>query len=153
MRLHEDMARIKTEEDLGQSLWWWRHCRFAETPCQANASRAYKINEAERREWKDGMEQTAQGWELVRRVRPDLNWPPFYDVGGYLAQNLRVRIYPARMRWKKKITTEASPKGWTDPNSGGGDGTLVALKMLCAVLMLRDSLRANRRFRKYSTAL
>lgn len=68
------------------------------------------------------MERIAHGWELIRRVHPELNWPPFYDIGRYIAVNLRVRIIPEseRFRFSKKITTEISPSGWTDEDLDGG---------------------------------
>ncbi len=70
------------------------------------------------------MEQIAQEWELVRRYRPELNWPPFYEIGSYVARNLRVRLIQNRMRSTKMVTTEmvtteTSPVGWTTPDSGG----------------------------------
>jgi hypothetical protein len=65
------------------------------------------------------MEQLAQEWELIRRYRPDLGWPPFYEMGGYLARNLRARLIQPRVRWTKMITTEVSPVGWSHPDSEG----------------------------------
>ena len=65
------------------------------------------------------MEELAQQWELIRRFQPDLGWPPFYEMGGYVARNLRARLIPLRVRWTKMITTELSPLGWSDPDSHG----------------------------------
>ncbi len=111
------VGKPKTEKELAESLWWWQHSRFAEPPDPANA--AHKPLFLEWRDWKDGLEQTAQEWELVRRYRPDLNWPPFYEIGSYIARNLRDRLIKHRLRSAKKITTEPAPAGWTDPDAKG----------------------------------
>lgn len=108
-----------TERELACSIWWWRHCRFADPPDPANTEPLCKPNHAEWRDWKDGMEQLAQEWELIRRLRPELDWLPFYEMGGYVARNLRVRLIAPRLRWVRKITTELSPSGWSDPDSHG----------------------------------
>ncbi|MEJ0090361.1 MAG: hypothetical protein WDM80_11540 [Limisphaerales bacterium] len=107
----------KTEEELIESLWWWRHCRLAAKPIQLMTNR--NPNYQESRDWKDGMEQIAQEWELIRRGRPDLNWPPFYEVNGFIAENLRARLIGKRQLWARKMTTEISPVGWTDPDEEG----------------------------------
>lgn len=113
------MRKTMTEGELAESLWWWRHCRFAARPHPANKEPGWKPNHAEWRDWKGGMEQLAQEWELIRRCQPELDWPPFYEMGGYVATNLRVRLIPPRVRWTRKITTEVSPPGWSDPDPEG----------------------------------
>jgi hypothetical protein len=113
------MPRIRTEEELAESFWWWRYCRFADAPDPANKEPGWKPNHAEWRDWKGGMEQLAQEWEHIRRFRPELDWPPFYEMGGYVARNLRVRLIGPRERWARKITTEVSPPGWSDPDPEG----------------------------------
>jgi len=121
-------ADPKTEGDLIEFIWWWRHCRFAKPPEPVNATREYLPNDAEWRWWKDGMEQIAQEWELIRRFRPDLNWLPFYDLSGFVAQNLRVRLIQLRLRATRMITTTVSPAGWTDHDSHGWRWNLCCTK-------------------------
>lgn len=74
------------------------------------------------------MERIAQGWELVRRVREELQWPPFYEIGTFVAMNLRFRIIPQyeRSRASKMITTASSAPGWTDE---GEDGWRINLRL------------------------
>src|SRR5216684_616750 len=109
--------KARTEQDLAEALWWWRHCRFANPPDSSNTR--CTLNQSEWRDWKDGMEQIAQEWELIRRFRLDLGWPPFYEVSGSIIRNLLIRVVTPRMRWPRQITTEPSPQGWTDPDADG----------------------------------
>jgi hypothetical protein len=109
--------RHPTIGDLKTSRWWWHHCRFAFAKEPVLYQPPQNINSAEWRDWRDdGMERIAQGWELVRRVRHELQWPPFYDIGRFVAGNLRVRIIPEyeRSRSSRMITTATLAPGWTD---------------------------------------
>jgi hypothetical protein len=111
-----------TEDDLKQSLWWWHHSRFAFEGRPIFLKPPQYLNDAEWRDWRqDGMERVAHGWELIRRVYPELKWEPFYEIGSYIAVNLRARIIPKneRVRFAMKRTTEISPDGWTDEDADG----------------------------------
>ncbi len=115
-------ACFGSEEEMAASLWWWRHSRFARPRQPWEPLTPYTPNEAEWRNWKsDGMERVARGWELIRRVFPDLQWVPFYDLDGAMMVNLRARIIPheERHQYATMITTAANPKGWTEPGPEG----------------------------------
>ena len=111
------MGRPITEADLVESYWWWRHCRLAAP--HVILMTMENPNYQEWRNWKNGMEQIAQEWELLRRFRPDLKWPQFFDLNGFIAENLRARLVKYRFQSARKITTEISPVGWTDPDPDG----------------------------------
>jgi hypothetical protein len=56
------MKKLTTEEELSKSRWWWKRTRFL-FPCNS-----YDPNPHEISQWKDGLEQTAFEYGLVRRI-------------------------------------------------------------------------------------
>jgi hypothetical protein len=118
-----DLAKKPTrqvkEQSLAESLWWWRHCRFAQPADPMNTGH-YLPNFHEQQDWINGMEEIAHGWELIRRFNPsEIKLPPFYKIGGFIAENLRVRLIARQKQSVRKITTESSPVGWSDPDADG----------------------------------
>jgi hypothetical protein len=105
------MSVLRTEEELAKSHWWWRRTRFL------FPRNSYDPNRHERREWKDGLEQTAFEYELVRRVCKTRQLPPFVELDGGIQRELYHRLCPPRKRSTRKITTELNPHGWSEPNA------------------------------------
>jgi hypothetical protein len=108
--------------ELRNSLWWWLHSRFAFPKEPVFFQPPQRINPAEWRDWReDGMERIAVEWELIRRIDRSAKLAPFYDLGEYVARNLRERTIPSseRYRFSKMITSASSAPGWTDEHFDG----------------------------------
>jgi hypothetical protein len=100
-----------TEEELSKSHWWWNRTRFL------FPRNAYDPNPHEWRQWKDGLEQTAFEYELVRRVCKARQLPIFVELDGGIQHQLHHRLCPPRKKFTRKITTESFPHGWSKPNT------------------------------------
>jgi len=100
-----------TEGELSKSHWWWRRRRFL------FPRNAYDPNPQEWRQWRDGLEQTAFEYELVRRICKTRQLPMFVELDGGIQHQLHYRLCPPRKKFTRKITTESFPHGWSKPNA------------------------------------
>jgi hypothetical protein len=107
------MNSPKTEEELVAFHWWWRRTRFL------FPRNAYDPNIHDRRAWNDGLEQTAFEYELVRRVCKTRHLPPFVELDGGMQHDLYHQLCPPHRKSARKKTTEANPRGWSEPNAEG----------------------------------
>lgn len=105
------MSAPKTEENLAKSRWWWRRTRFL------FPRNSFDPNWHERREWEDGLEQTAFEYELVLRVCKTRQLLPFVELDSGIQSHLRHQLCPPRKKSTRKITTESNPRGWSEPNA------------------------------------
>jgi hypothetical protein len=84
-----------TEQELSQSHWWWRRTRFL------FPRNHFDPNSHEWRQWKDGLEQTAFEYELVRQICKTRQLPPFTEIDGWIQHNLQCRFCPNRLKFSR----------------------------------------------------
>lgn len=81
-----------TEAKLAKTHWWWRRTRFLFPRSSIDP------NWHERREWNDGLEQTAFEYELVRRASKAKLLPPFVELDCRMQGRLHYRLCPPRKK-------------------------------------------------------
>jgi hypothetical protein len=96
-----------TEEELSKSRWWWRRSRF-----RLPENHKYYPQHFEWRNWRDGLEQTAFEYELVRRVFKTRKLLPFVELDCWIQGNLHSWLCPPR---KKSIRIIRDESTWHCP--------------------------------------
>ena len=96
------MVEPKTEEELASTAWWWRRTRFL-FPRNSIDPNSFELGE-----WRDGLEQTAFEYELVRRICKKKSLPPFVELDGWMQHQLYSRLCPPRKKFTRVMTAVAA---------------------------------------------